>query len=232
MQRQEPPVFFDKGHASEYDRRNAKLAPLNEALYLLTSAVLANHPVEAKVLCVGAGTGAELIYLARKFPQWHFTAVEPSAPMLDVCRQKAEACGILSRCVFHNGYLDSLPATEPFDAATSFLVSQFILAPEGRINFFHAIARRLRPGGCLVNADLTSDTTSTAYQSLLNVWFQLIMETNANAEKLEALRTAYSRDVGVLPAERVSGFIASGGFETPVSFFQAGLVHAWYAKRA
>lgn len=83
----------------------------------------------------------------------------------------------------------------------------------------------------MVNADLTSDTTSAAYQSLLNVWFHLRMENGATAEKFEALRAAYRRDVGVLPAERVSGFIASGGFETPVLFFQAALVHAWYAER-
>jgi len=44
-----------------------------------------------------AGTGSELIYLAQNFPQWQFT-VEPAAPMLDVCRQRTEECGIASRC--------------------------------------------------------------------------------------------------------------------------------------
>ena len=43
--------------------------------------------------------------------------------MLDVCR-KAEACGVASRCVFHAGYLDSLPSGQAFDAATALLVSQ------------------------------------------------------------------------------------------------------------
>jgi hypothetical protein len=65
-----------------------------------------------------------------------FTAVEPSGPMLDVCRPPAEAEGIASRCDFHEGYLDSLPAGERYDAATCFLVSQFILDEQERSGFF------------------------------------------------------------------------------------------------
>jgi tRNA (cmo5U34)-methyltransferase len=91
------------------------------------------------------GTGAEIVYLAQRFPQWRFTAVEPSAPMLEVCRLRAEEHGIASRCVFHEGYLDSLPPSEAFDAATSLLVSQFILEREARSDFFRTIAERLRP---------------------------------------------------------------------------------------
>lgn len=204
---------------------------MRDALPLLISAVFADLPAEARILCVGAGTGHELIYLAQKFPQWHFTAVEPSAPMLEVCRRKTEACGITSRCVFHEGHLDSLPPSAAFDAATSLLVSQFILAPDARAGFFRAIAGRLRPGGYLASADLASDTASATYQSLLDVWIRLMRETGSAPEQLEKMRMAYGRDVAVLPVEQVSSIIASGGFETPVVFLQTCLIHAWYDQR-
>lgn len=204
---------------------------MRDALHLLISAVLADLPAEARILCVGAGTGHELIYLAQKFPQWRFAVVEPSAPMLEVCRRKAEECGITPRCVFHEGYLDSLPPSAAFDAATSLLVSQFILAPDARAGFFRAIAERLRPGGYLASADLASDTVSATYQSLLEVWLRLMRETGSPPEQLESLRVTYGRDVALLPLERVSSIIASGGFETPVLFLQTGLIHAWYAQR-
>lgn len=231
MQRHEPPVAFGHEHAASYDARFAKLAAMRDALHLLISAVFADLPTESRVLCVGAGTGHELVYLAQKFPQWRFTAVEPSAPMLEVCRRKAQECGISPRCDFHEGYLDSLPPAAPFDAATSLLVSQFILATDARAGFFRAIAERLRPGGYLVSADLAGDTASATYQSLLNVWLRLMRETGTAPEQLEKLRVTYGRDVAVLPLEQVGSIIASGGFETPVLLLQTGLIHAWYAQR-
>src|SRR5262249_28967552 len=127
MQRHEIEADFDQKCASRSDQQWSKLAPLRDALHLLIAALLSDLRDNARVLCVRAGTGSELIGLASRHPGWTFTAVEPSAPMLDVCRRKAEACGVASRCVFHAGYLDSLPLGEAFDAATALLVSQFIL---------------------------------------------------------------------------------------------------------
>jgi tRNA (cmo5U34)-methyltransferase len=51
-------------------------------------------------------------------------------------------------------------------------------------------------------------------------------------EGIEQMCAAYRRDVAVLPAPRIESIIVSGGFESPVRFFQAGLIHAWYARRA
>jgi tRNA (cmo5U34)-methyltransferase len=119
MQQAEITALFDK-QASSYDQQWSTMAPINGALHLLTSAVLGELPPNAHILCVGAGTGAEVLYLARRFPAWRFTAVEPSTAMLDLFRRRAEEQGIASRCVFHPGYLDSLPSADAFDAATAF----------------------------------------------------------------------------------------------------------------
>jgi tRNA (cmo5U34)-methyltransferase len=225
-------VAFDREHAAKYDQRFEKLAAMRDALHLLISAAFADLPTDARVLCVGAGTGHELLYLAQKFPRWRFVAVEPSASMLEVCRRKAEACGIASRCTFHEGYLDSLPLSDLFDAATSLLVSQFIVAPEARAAFFRGIAARLRPRGYLASADLASDTTSDTYQRLLDVWLRLMRETGSPFEQIEKLRVTYGRDVAVLPPQQVSAIISSAGFSEPTLFLQTVLIHAWYAQKA
>ena len=229
MPQQDPSTIFDQKQAAEYDQRFAKAAAMRDALQLLTAAVLGDLPADARVLSVGAGTGLEIAYLAQKFPGWRFMAVEPSGPMLAVCRSKMEECGIGARCEFHGGYLDSLPPSEPFDAATSLLVSQFVLDPVARTEFFRAIARRLRPGGVLVAADLAGDTATATYQSLFEVWLRVL---DVPPEKAEGLRTAYGRDVAVLPADRVGEIIRARGFEPPVQFLQTGLIHAWYARRS
>lgn len=126
MTNREPAIMFGKDRAPSYDKMWAKLAPTRDALHLLIHAILSNLPADARILCVGVGTGSELLDLAQAFPQWQFTAVEPAAPMLNICRQKVEACGITARCTFHEGYLDSLPTSNSFDAAASLLVSHFI----------------------------------------------------------------------------------------------------------
>lgn len=231
MPEQDPKPIFTQDHAAAYDKRFAKLASFRDALHLLIGAIFADLPAQARILCVGAGTGAELIYLAHKFPGWHFTAVDPSGPMLDLCRRKTEAEGIAARCTFHEGYLDSLSNSEPYDAATSLLVSQFILDAEKRGGFFREIARRLRPEGILASADLASDTSSPVYQSLLDVWLKLMRETDMTPEQVEGLREVYGRDVALLPLEKTSTIIESGGFGEPIMFLQTGLIHAWYARK-
>ena len=230
MNNQELAAAFDQ-LAAFYDQGNAFLTPMRDALHALVRVILAELPADARILCVGVGTGAELIALAEEFPQLQFTAVEPSTQMLDVCRLRVEENGITSRCTFHEGYLDSLPASGSFDAATCFLVSQFFVQKEARRGFFNQIASRLRPGGYLVSCDLASDRATAVYDSLLNVWVRTQSGHEITDEKIKKVRAAYERDVAVLPPPEVASIITAGGFEIPVLFFQYLLVHAWYAKR-
>ncbi len=230
MSDQKSEKFFDQTCASGYDQLQTKLAPLRASLDALTAAILSDLPADARVLCAGAGTGAELIPLARKFPGWRFTAVEPSAPMLEVCRRKVEESGIADRCVLHGGYLDSLPASEEFDAATALLVSHFILDRADRVRFFRGIGKRLRPGGWLVSCDLSADTSSSEYSSLLDVWWNIMKTAEVPPEAFDRMRESYGRDVALLPPGEVQGIISSAGFGRPVQFLQTGLIHGWYAR--
>jgi tRNA (cmo5U34)-methyltransferase len=232
MKNQESTIVFDQERASKHDKQFAKLAPMRDGLDLSICMVLSELPDDARILCVGVGTGTELIYLAQHFPQWQFTAVEPATPMLDICRQKAEAYGIASRCTFHEGYLDSLPVSDAFDAATCIWVSHFITQSEERHNFFRQIGARLRPNGYLVSSDLVSDTATLTYQSLLAVTRRMFQYAEMPTKEIEKIIGAYGQDVAILPNQEVESIIAASGFDTPVLFFQTFLIHAWYAKRS
>ena len=78
--------FQSQNRAVAYDAQTAKLAPIFDVLYFRMGLVLADLPTDARFLCVGVGTGTELIKLAQAFPHWHFTAVDPTASMLNICR--------------------------------------------------------------------------------------------------------------------------------------------------
>ncbi len=227
-----PAIVFDRNMASSYDKGNAVFAPLRDALNFLIHTILAELPSDAHILCVGVGTGSEVIDLAQAFPKWRFTLVEPAAPMLDICRQRVEDLDITSRCTFHEGYLDSLTRADTFDAATCLFVSQFLLQSEERRDFFHQIAVRLRSQGYLINADLAYDRSAATYPELLDIWVRIMASAGMPIEMVRArISAAYDRDVAVLPPSEVASIIAAGGFDSPVLFFQSLLMHAWYARR-
>jgi tRNA (cmo5U34)-methyltransferase len=231
MQKEELKSLFDQ-QAPGYDKQWARMAPIRDGLHYLLESVFAALSADARILCVGVGTGSELAYLARTFPRWRFTAVDPSDAMLDICRERAKTEGYISRCSFHEGYVDSLPTEGLHDGATCFLVSQFILVPDARSEFFRAIANRLRPGGILASSDLASDVDSHAYDALLRVWSNMMTSAGIEPDAMERMRAAYAKDVAILSPERIASIIEAGGFERPVQFFQAGLIHAWFSKRA
>ncbi|NJL64865.1 MAG: class I SAM-dependent methyltransferase [Methylacidiphilales bacterium] len=231
MKNQESTFAFDGERASSYDEKFAALAPLRDALHLLIRFIFSELPANANILCVGAGTGAELIYLAQAFPQWRFTAVEPATAMLDICRQKSEECGIASRCTFHQGYLDSLPASDYFDAATCLLVSHFIIQEDERSNFFQQIAARLHPHAYLVSSDLACDMDRLEYQSLLTIWLRMLEFSQVPVVEIENLCASYGKNVALLSSQKVESIITKSGFEKPTLFYQSLLIRAWYSQR-
>ncbi|QUI72018.1 class I SAM-dependent methyltransferase [Pseudoalteromonas sp. M8] len=231
MHQNEVKELFDK-QAETYDQQWSNTAPIRHCMHLLLRSVFADLPVNANILCIGVGTGDELLYLASNFPNWQFTAVEPSGPMLDICKKRAKESGVDTRCIFHEGYLHSMPFERDYHAATCFLVSQFILQEERRSAFFGEIAERLKPEGLMASADLSSDIDSPDYDKLLDAWVKMMSMADVSQGTLERMRDAYANDVGILSPPKVCSIIQAGGFELPIQFFQAGLIHAWITKRA
>lgn len=221
-----PSKAFGADHAKRYDANAARVAPVNDVRHMLAGHILTELPDDARILCVGAGTGAEIAYFAALRPGWHFTAVDPAKDMLDVCRNKAEKGGYADRCAFHPGTVDTLPDSAPFEAATAFLVSQFIRDRAARVGFFADIATRLAPGGLLVTADLSTPLEGTARDDLYSVWFSMLRGANMPHD-----REAFERHVAVSTPDDVEGMIADGGFVHPIQYLQTLLIRGWFARR-
>lgn len=230
MNRNQLESTFDQ-QAGTYDQQWAKLAPFRDGIHLLMASIFSRLPKDARMLCVGAGTGAEIQFLATRFRAWTFVAVEPSSGMVEVAESRAERYGFGDRCLFHTGYLESLPAGDSFDCASSLLVSQFLLDLREREDFFRLVAARLKPGGILTTSDLASDPEAPHYASLLEVWLRTMAAADLSPERVQQMRAVYDRDVAIVPSQSVEAILASAGFDAPVQFYQAGLIHAWYCQR-
>ncbi|MBU2887772.1 hypothetical protein KO507_18560 [Gilvimarinus agarilyticus] len=132
--------------------------------------------------------------------------------------------------MFYQGFLSEVPSVARHDAATCFLVSQFILPRAERTQFFHTIADRLQPNGLLISVDLAAEITSPEFDLLLRGWVSMT-SGKITESGVARMRNTYTNHVGVLPPSEVSSLIAAGGFENPLPFFQAGLMHGWLARR-
>ena len=230
MNQDELKEAFDQ-QATGYEERQMKLAPVYEGIYFQLQWVFSGLPDNARILCVGSGVGTEISYLAKRFPNWRFIAVEPSGGMLDICRKRAEQEGFSSRCVFHEGYLDSLSGLEPCDGATCLMVSQFFLDKEDRVSFFQSIAKSLKHGGILVSSDLSEMVGSNEYSTLINLWAKMLHGSNVSSDTVDKIHSAWLKDVAILPPEEIKHLIHRGGFELAVQTYQACLVRAWVARR-
>lgn len=226
-------MFDDSQVAAGYDQRFEKLAPFKDTLHLILRFTLSDLPEDARILCVGAGTGAELEAMALHNPKWVFTAVEPARAMLDLCKKRAESAGFADRCEFYVGCTDTLNSPEPYDAATSILVSQFVLKQEERIRFYQDISDRLKPGGRLLSVDLSpGDGADTGREAQMRFWLKAIEYTGVPAENLEMYEQTLQNNVSVLPEQEIEDIISQGGFEKPVPVYQALLMRGWYAQKA
>ena len=221
--------FFGKEQAKNYDDQWSKLSPVNDLLHFLCKIILKDLRSDANILCVGAGTGAELIALAKEFPEWNFTALDTSPEMIEICRKNVDDNGISARCRFHVGTVDSLPLEEKSDAATSILVSQFLTGKDDRITFFREIRKRLNSGAYLINADLTSPDKQIYYEKLSEVWTKMLMFAGMSQEKAEAATSQWGKLVAVSKQEEIEEMILSSGFENPTLFYQSLFIKAWFS---
>ena len=225
-----PVDHFNAEAARRYDERNSRLADISNCLHFLTTLVLKDLPPRSRVLCVGAGTGAEILALARTFPEWRFVALDPSLAMLDVCRERLEAAGFAARCEFVHGYARDLPRTPEFDAVMSILVGHFVGRTE-RLDFYRQMSDRLQAGGYLVNAEISFDLDSTEFPPMLKNWEALQSLMGATPESLAALPKLLREMLCVLPPIETEELIRQSGIKTPVRFFQALMICGWYGRK-
>jgi tRNA (cmo5U34)-methyltransferase len=60
-------TVFNK-QAAGYEAQQQKLSPVHDGLYFQLEWIFSSLPATARILCVGLGAGAELAYLANRFP--------------------------------------------------------------------------------------------------------------------------------------------------------------------
>lgn len=223
--------FFDQQAAASYDQRQSRLAPITENLHFLISLVLKDLPDQARILCVGVGTGAEIVKLANAYPGWTFTGIDPSADMLKKCSARVEHNQLASRVELFHGYLPDLPQSEPYDAVLCLLVTHFLKDRDDRRRMFQDMGRRLKSNGYLINADISGDLNAPEFPNLLEKWKTMSMLAGSTAEQVAKISQTWKEHISVLPPGQIEELIRQAGFSMPVIFFQSLFICAWYSRK-
>lgn len=222
--------FFTQDASRAYDEKNSRLAPIADAMHFLTRLILKDLPDKSRILCVGVGTGAEILSLSKEYPQWTFVGVDPSAAMLAVCRERMARSGVLDRCELIHGYVQDVPDAESFDATVSFLVGHFVKRAERR-DFYQGMHRRLKRGGAFVNTEISFDLDSKEFPAMLEHWKRVQSLMGATPESLNSLPRLLRDTLTVLAPSEAEDIMRASGFALPTRFFQAFMIAGWYARK-
>ena len=229
-------IEFDRDRANQYDLDIRKAIPGYESLHAMAQSLLQTSLNEsARLLVVGSGTGMELINYCQQNPNWSLTGIDPSAEMMAIARSELANLGLQARVTLHNGYVDSLPTTEPVDAATLLLVMHFLADDGAKLKLLKDIALYLKPGARLILADLYGDRSAPYFGEFTQAWqtlyfSQLDKETRAKAEANFA--NSIENSVCFVLESRIIELLQMAGFINISKFYNAFLFGGWIAQYA
>lgn len=223
---------FDEDRAAAYDDRIRRIAPGYDVLHEVLSSMLETKlGPEAHLLIVGAGTGTEIINMGRAQPDWHFTAVDPSADMLTHCRQRMSEAGLDGRVDYVCERVEDLSVDRLFDGATAVFVSHFLQDRAAKQRFFGAIARRVQPRGPFVFADLYRSGSDTDVRRRWKAWQTHFSRTGVSPEEHERTFANIERDISFVDEEDLDAVVSDAGFASITRLFQSFLWGAWGTTR-
>jgi tRNA (cmo5U34)-methyltransferase len=220
-------AHFDESLAGKYDRRIRLFCPSYDALHWMLVPWLVGLPERSYFLSAGAGTGAEIVTLGRRFPFWRFVAVDASSEMLAACRERLSGAGLAERLEFFKGLLQQYRAPTPLDDASSVFVAHFIKNRDEKLAYFRSVADSLKPGGLFVLADLFGDKDSPEFARLLDVWFTSYESHGVSAEDLARDRAHVMNDVSFISEDDIHDMLIEAGFSPQIRFYQTYLFGGW-----
>lgn len=208
--------LFDARAASRYDEGMEARVPGYRLAQELAGAVLNSAlPGSARLLIVGAGTGSEILHLAKINPAWRFTALDVSQDMLDVAAKRLTEAGILDRVEFVCAPMQATKPLPQHDAGLVQLVGQFVAHAE-KAAFYSAIAASLTPGAYLLSLD---------YRPALSPGFDMLREwalqTGAEASMVATMESRILGDWHIPAEPDLAGLWLDAGLKPEARYSQA-----------
>lgn len=215
---------FDPARAGEYASQSRIALAGYDACHELSACMLAaaiGTGGAAHILVAGAGGGAQEVLSAGALePHWRFTAIDPSAPMLELAVAQVLRAGLAERTTFRLALVSDLPAEPQFDGATLIGVLHHLPGREAKRAILADLALRLKPGAPLI---LAGNRFAYASQPLLlKAWGERWRMQGASALEVEAKLGKILQGADPPHSEsEVAQLLDETGFEPPTFFFSS-----------
>ncbi len=231
---------FDPARAAEYGQQSRIALAGYDACHELAACVLAaalregggdGASAHRRILVAGAGGMAnEILVAGRLEPDWRFTAVDPSPPMLELAMAQVHAAGLDARTEWIPGRVDDLMQGRLFDAATLIGVLHHVPGDGDKRALLRSIAAHLPPKAPLVLA--CNHQPYASQPLLLAAWGERWRLAGAGPAEVSAkLGKILQGAEPPVSEEAVAGLLADAGFGQPLRFFSSLFWGAWVTRR-
>ena len=145
---------FDRERSSNYDNKIKDLIPvyqnlLDKTVDFLTSSYSVEY--DLKILCVGCGTGTEIVRIAKISNNWKVYGCDPSIEMLNIAKEKITASN-LKNVELKQGTVEVFK-DHKFDVTNLSLVLHFFIKTD-KYELLSKISEVLKLGGNLIISDI------------------------------------------------------------------------------
>lgn len=225
-------ALFDRNRSlsASYEQGPRWFIPGYDASHAMAAVLLRDRIGDrGRILVIGAGGGVELSLLASECDGWSFVGVDPSREMLEQARLKVAAAAASARVSFVQGYVEDAPR-ERFDAATAFLVLNFIPDDGRRLNALREIHSRLVPGGAFLMINGCTDMKTSRFDEDLRLYAAFARRSGAPAEMVEGAVRMQRESLHSVPRDREEALLEQAGFQDLRLFYCGLWIHGWVAR--
>jgi len=218
--------FHSEVVVASYDDHIRKLIPGYELVHQQIEAILSTElPETAHILVVGCGTGYELSYLLQRYPDWTFTAIDPSAAMLEQTNRNLNSVD-RQRVQLIQSTIQDLNQPDTFDAALAILVAHFIPNSE-KNGFFQAIHQSLKTNGLA----LTYDLMQPEDQQDIKIMQKLAQQTGLSVVQSNKMIERLEQDFHLVSAQNFTVLLTKVGFKQCKIYCQIMNYHGFLLRK-
>ncbi|MCG7376593.1 class I SAM-dependent methyltransferase [Paenibacillus sp. ACRSA] len=227
-------MSWDTADENRYEQSIAMKIPgyahMHDLMERLLAASLMNQP-QARLIIVGAGGGKEITLLGNRHPEWSFTGIDLSEPMLQLAARRVAELKLESRVDLRMTSIEAMLEEVMYDGATCMLMLHFIQGLEAKKRLLHSLAAKLKSGAPLVIAAVNADLHAPANATIMNAWREHMLHAGITVDEWERFADSLGQESDPISSEVMIQLLQECGFTDITRYFGSFWVEGYYARR-